>query len=330
MTAAALRRPVPERGLRPVDPRGDMRGMADLIEVAFAERLDKSSRRMVRSMRAFGRWGWLGWALGHLFLPPAAYPEGCVWIEDGRLVGNASLMRAELGSKRWVLINVAVAPGWRRRGIAGAMVEACLEEARRRGAGEVLLQVDAANRGAQELYQRLGFRLTGVRGTWNRRTPRPIITEGLPARRRRPGEAGDQLALAKAVCPEGLLWPRPLDPDVFRRSFAWGTGAHWVWPAEGPLRAFLSAFPGYESAEMHLILVVSPTALGRAEAPLLDLALADLPARSGEIRLETAAEVDEAVFQERGFELERKLAWMSITLRPTPTTLANGGDVRSV
>ena len=103
-----------------------------------------------------------------------------------------------------------------------------------------------------------------------------------------------------------------------------------MWPAEGPLRAFLSAFPGYESAEMHLILVVSPTALGRAEGPLLDAALADLPARSGEIRLETAAEVDEAVFQERGFELERKLAWMSITLRPTPTTLANGGDVRSV
>ena len=118
MTAAALRRPVPERGLRPVDPRGDMRGMADLIEVAFAERLDESGRRMVRSMRAFGKWGWPGWALGHLFLPPAAYPEGYVWIEDERLVGNASLMRADLGSKRWVLINVAVAPGWRRRGIA--------------------------------------------------------------------------------------------------------------------------------------------------------------------------------------------------------------------
>ena len=330
MTAAALRRSVPERGLRPVDPRADMKGMADLIEVAFAERLDESGRRMVRSMRAFGRWGWLGWALGHLFLPPAAYPEGYVWIEDGRLVGNASLMRADLGSKRWVLINVAVAPEWRRQGIAGAMVEACLDQTRRQGAGEVLLQVDADNRGAQELYRRLGFRLTAVRGTWSRRTPRLAAPHEPPARRRRPGEAGDQLTLAKVVLPEGLLWPRPLDPDVFRRSFAWGTGAHWVWPAEGPLQAFLSAFPGYESAEVHLILVISPTALGRAEAPLLDLALAEMPARSGELRLEAADEVDGAVLEERGFERERKLAWMAIRLGPAPTTLADGGGALPV
>ena len=330
MTAAALRRSVPERGLRPVDPRADMQGMADLIEVAFAERLDESGRRMVRSMRAFGRWGWLGWAVGHLFLPPAAYPEGYVWMEGGRLVGNASLMRADLGSRRWVLINVAVAPAFRRKGIAGAMVEACLEETRRHDAGEVLLQVDADNRGAQDLYRRLGFRLTAVRGTWSRSKPRPMAAHESPARRRRSGEAGDQLALAKVVCPEGLLWPRPLDPDVFRRSFAWGSGAHWVWPAEGTLQAFLSAFPGYESAEMHLILVVSPTAFGRAEAPLLDLALADIPARSGEIRLEAADEVDAAVLREQGFELERKLAWMAIRFGPTPTTLAGGGGALPV
>lgn len=330
MTAAALHRSVPERGLRPVDPRRDMKGMADLIEVAFAERLDESGRRMVRSMRAFGRWGWLGWAVGHLFLPPAAYPGGCVWLEDGRLVGNASLMPADPGSERWVLINVAVAPAWRRKGIAGAMVEACLEEARRRGAREVLLQVDAANRGAQELYQRLGFRLTSVRGTWNRsRLPLTTTTE-LPARRRRPGEASDQLTLAEGVCPEGLLWPRALDPDVFRRSFAWGAGAHWVWPATGPLQAFLSAFSGYESAGIHLILIVSSAAFGRAEGPLLDLALSHLPARLGEIRLETADAADGDVLRSRGFELERKLAWMAIRLPPTPTTLANGGDIGPV
>ena len=205
MTAAALRRSAPDRGLRPVDPRRDMKGMADLIEAAFAERLDESGRRMVRSMRAFGRWGWLGWAAGRLFLPPAAYPEGCVWLEDGRLVGNASLMRADPGSERWVLINVAVALAWRRKGIAGAMVEACLQEARRRGARELLLQVDAANRGAQELYQRLGFRLTSVRGTWKRRMPRlttTTTTEELPARRRRPGATSWpwRRASARKVC----------------------------------------------------------------------------------------------------------------------------------
>jgi hypothetical protein len=80
MTAAMLQRAA-AHGLRRVDPRRDMAGLADLIQVAFAERLDDPGRRMVAAMRAFGRWGWLGWAVGFLFLPPAAYPEGFVWLE---------------------------------------------------------------------------------------------------------------------------------------------------------------------------------------------------------------------------------------------------------
>ena len=48
-------------------------------------------------------------------------------------------------------------------------------------------------------------------------------------------------------------------------------------------------------------------------------------ARWGGVRLETGDGVDEAVLQERGFALERKLAWMDIRLRPTSTNLANGG-----
>ena len=64
-----------------------------------------------------------------------------------------------------------------------------------------------------------------------------------------------------------------------------------------------------------------------SQAPV---ALAEMPARSGELRLEAADEVDGAVLQERGFELERKLAWMAIRLGPTPTTLADGGEALPV
>ncbi len=327
MTAAILRRTASERGLRPVDPRRDMTGMAQLIEVAFAERLDDSGRAMVRSMRAFGRWGWLGWALGHLFLPPAAYPSGYVWTEDGRLVGNASLMRADLGSRRWVLINVAVTPAWRRRGIARELVQSCLEQARRRGAEEVLLQVDADNRGARDLYQGLGFRTTSTRTTWARRPPwLPAASVGSGARARRPEDVSLQWALAKRLCPEGLLWPRPLDRAALRMSFPWGPTSHWVWPVEGPLQAFLSAFPGYESPGIHGILIVEPEARGRAEGPLLDLALTYLSPRLGEIQVETPDDVDGAPLRSRGFIVERRLAWMAIDLSSSPSPLARSAD----
>ncbi len=55
MTAAVLRRAAPGSGLRPVDARHDLAGMAQVMEAAFADRLDDNGRRMVRAMRAFGR-----------------------------------------------------------------------------------------------------------------------------------------------------------------------------------------------------------------------------------------------------------------------------------
>jgi len=327
MTAAVLRRAPPGRGPRPVDARRDLAGLADVIEAAFADRLDENGRRMVRAMRSFGRWGWLGWAAGHLFLPPAAYPSGYVWIEGGRLVGNASLMRADPGSRRWVLINVAVTPVWRRKGIARALVQACLDEARRRGAGEVHLQVDADNRGARDLYQYLGFRTTSIRATWGRRSPWPPDSSiGIGARARRPEDVPLQFALAQRLCPEGLLWPRPLDRSVLRMFFPWGSTSHWVWPAVGPIQAFLSAFPGSETPGVHSILIVDPAARGQAEGPLLDLAMGHVPPRLGEIQVEMADDADSSALRARGFFMERRLAWMAVDLAPSaasPVTSAN-------
>jgi len=232
---AALLRSMVGRGLRRVDPRRDMAGLGRLIEGAFAERLDETGRRMVAAMQAFGRWGWLGWMTGQLFLPPAAYPQGYVWLEAGRIVGNASLMRVHEASHRWVLINVAVDPGWRRRGIASSLVEACLDEARQRGAREVVLQVDASNSGACALYSRFGFDLVSTRGTWSRTSAwsRPPIPAG-PARRRRADDTPQQLGMVQRLHPEGLLWPRPLDGDVLRLTLALGSAGHWVWPSTGP------------------------------------------------------------------------------------------------
>jgi ribosomal-protein-alanine N-acetyltransferase len=61
------------------------------------------------------------------------------------------------------ILNLAVDPPLRRRGIAGALLEAALAALRRRGAQEVYLEVRVSNEVAQALYRRAGFLAVGRR-----------------------------------------------------------------------------------------------------------------------------------------------------------------------
>jgi ribosomal-protein-alanine N-acetyltransferase len=58
---------------------------------------------------------------------------------------------------------VAVATDQQGRGIGAVLVRELLDEARRRGVGEVLLEVRADNESAQRLYERFGFERIAVR-----------------------------------------------------------------------------------------------------------------------------------------------------------------------
>jgi [ribosomal protein S18]-alanine N-acetyltransferase len=66
------------------------------------------------------------------------------------------------------VLNLAVAPEFRRRGIAGALLEAGLAAFRRRKVDEVLLEVRESNRSAQSLYLSRGFRPIGQRAGYYR------------------------------------------------------------------------------------------------------------------------------------------------------------------
>jgi ribosomal-protein-alanine N-acetyltransferase len=61
----------------------------------------------------------------------------------------------------WHVMNVAVDPGRRRRGIATAMISRVLE--RVEPDAQLTLEVRRSNAGAIELYERFGFRSAGVR-----------------------------------------------------------------------------------------------------------------------------------------------------------------------
>lgn len=82
--------------------------------------------------------------------------------EDGRVDGYAGLL-APLGTGQGDIQTIAVVPGARRTGLGRTMMLALHNEARRRGAEEIFLEVRADNPNAQALYESLGYERIDVR-----------------------------------------------------------------------------------------------------------------------------------------------------------------------
>jgi ribosomal protein S18 acetylase RimI-like enzyme len=153
--------------LRPFDMRRDLGAVADLVELCFADTLDSEGRDYVARMRSASRNSpFLG--LASVTADWTSVPMGgFVYVQDGRLVGNASLIPYHINGKRFFLIaNVAVHPDYRRQGIARRLTERSIEFARRKGTPSTWLHVREENYGAVHLYQSLGFLERAVRTTW--------------------------------------------------------------------------------------------------------------------------------------------------------------------
>jgi ribosomal-protein-alanine N-acetyltransferase len=78
----------------------------------------------------------------------------------GALVGYLILSRYV---DAWHVMNVAVAPAWRRRGVATALLEHVFETTQADARRGYTLEVRVSNDAAIALYERLGFRRSGVR-----------------------------------------------------------------------------------------------------------------------------------------------------------------------
>jgi ribosomal-protein-alanine N-acetyltransferase len=61
------------------------------------------------------------------------------------------------------VLNIAVAPAWRRRGLARRLLEGILAFAEARSSSHVVLEVRPSNTAAQRLYQSFHFRPVGLR-----------------------------------------------------------------------------------------------------------------------------------------------------------------------
>ena len=79
---------------------------------------------------------------------------------DGSLVGYLIISRYV---DAWHVMNVAVAPDWRRRGIASLLLEHLFRATTSDDRRGYTLEVRVSNVGAIRLYERLGFRGRGIR-----------------------------------------------------------------------------------------------------------------------------------------------------------------------
>jgi ribosomal-protein-alanine N-acetyltransferase len=99
------------------------------------------------------------WSLA-MFVLELSKPSGICLVatEGSELLGYLVCSRYD---RVWHLMNVAVAPERRRRGIASGLISRLIAEA-----GDELpftLEVRVSNRDAIAMYERLGFRSAGVR-----------------------------------------------------------------------------------------------------------------------------------------------------------------------
>ncbi|MDH6179950.1 ribosomal-protein-alanine N-acetyltransferase [Microbacteriaceae bacterium SG_E_30_P1] len=72
-------------------------------------------------------------------------------------------LRAPRGEPQADIQTIAIVPSARRQGLGRVLMGALIDEARRRGARELFLEVRADNPGAQALYDSLGFEAIAVR-----------------------------------------------------------------------------------------------------------------------------------------------------------------------
>ena len=214
-------------GVRPVNLRTDLRPLADLIELAFADSMDSSGRSALREMRYLSSLGYGLKLFARLNELTLGISLGFVYVLGGRLVGNVSIYPASYPAgfgETWILANVSVHPECRRRGIAAELLEASLEMIRRRGAARVILQVNFQNEAALRLYERKGFIYERAWQIWRRsgflRAPASASRELRVVRWRR-SDWQAEYALAQAARPNergGLGWLKPVHRAAFDQS----------------------------------------------------------------------------------------------------------------
>jgi ribosomal protein S18 acetylase RimI-like enzyme len=324
----------PFHGLRPLDPGRDLDPLANLIEEAFSDDLSEEGKAALRDLRIFSHLGPLVFLLDYISPEFHEYLSGFVWIEDGQLVGNVTVTRAEGLSRRWSISNVAVARAYRGRGIARQLVEEAIKQAQLAGGKEALLRVRVGNDTAWRLYESLGFQQ--VTAVTEMELPAvgavtPVPVAGFTLRPRHYSEWRQAMELAREAIPARVQRLRPVRASAYRfdldqRLGRWlghlfaGRSEHRLAIVEddrflATLDVIIARWRGFH----RLTLMIHPDYRGRLDEMLISTGLhicGRHPGRKVRIKLMTDYAEAIAVLRRYGFVEQRTLALMRLALNP--------------
>jgi ribosomal protein S18 acetylase RimI-like enzyme len=318
-------------GLRPMDPMRDLRGVADLIEEAFANDLDHSGQNALKELRWLSRLKPILWWMVYSNPDHTDFLSGFVWEEDRKIVGNITVNRSGTGAQRWLISNLAVSEKYRQRGIARGLMYAALELVKEYNGRIVSLQVRQDNEPARRLYETLNFK--AISGTVHLRAdvvprakqlPIPLAVK-LRDRQLDMADAKAAYDLACAATPLMVQKEWPIRQRYFRLNSSehinnvfrklWGGGAseHWVVEDGQRFVAVTHVQPGGWGKNHKIDLTVHPDWRGILEQPLLNRALIYLyqwPQRAIEARHPTYHPEAITAYKTLGFQETQTLLWM--------------------
>jgi GNAT superfamily N-acetyltransferase len=312
--------PIPVRvethpNLRALNPLRDLPSVADLIELCFHQTMDRDGENYLREMRRAGRDpSWVRSMENASSVPLS----GFVWEENGKIVGNASLIPFRQERKKiYMLANVAVHPDFRHRGIARAVTERAVQHARQHGAHDLWLNVRDDNPDALDLYTDLGFREHSRRTQWQSvDLPNPPdLAAGVRIVSRYPRFWPMQKAWLEQQHPNELAWYRTwnfkgLAPGFwnwFYLLFIDMNLRQWAALKDDSLQAVLS-WTSNGSRYEPLWLALGPESAPEAVTTLLVQARREIGRRSFFLE-HPVSPVDESI-RSAGFKPLRTLIWM--------------------
>ncbi len=309
--------------IRPMSLQTDLNAVADLIEESFSLQQDADGQVFLKQMRQAARDArFISWVGSWQDLQPATF-RGFVWVEQGKVVGNISLIPFSRQRRNIILIaNVAVKQDFRRRGIARALTTHALRYLHQKGIKDIWLQVNAINQAAINLYESLDFKACCTRTTWQHKrsrmaTPEDLLQDGLVLRRRKSGEDALQSLWLEEIYPNTITWHFPIFFEDFSKGIIWDPSRwiealklrHWALQSGDQTLGFLT-WQRTDTYADNLWLAINPQA--DKPAVIQNLLMAAIPRITHKKPLSVDFPEGQASesFQHAGFSLFRSLIWM--------------------
>lgn len=212
--------------IRPINIKRDLGAIADLIETAFAGQMDAEGHDYLRHIRQIAR------SIGG-YLIDGSTPEtsqfpfhGYLWEEDGRIIGNLTLIPVRKARVRtYFIANVAVLPEYRGRGIARRLTDRALTHVQEHKGRLVYLQVRVDNLAARHIYETSGFEQFACRTNWivNRGSlSLPAVESSVRVTRRVKTDWLQQRDWLNSLYPPEIAWNLPISMDRLKPDL-WGS-----------------------------------------------------------------------------------------------------------